>query len=264
MKRFRKWFCTLISAVMLLCCAACDLPETPRESAKSPKTPAETTVSITQTVEQTTTTAVDDSTRDLEARIEFPRPTGDTTISVGSKGDDVRWVQAALNKVLKAGIDVDGDFGNTTKKYVKDFQELAGLNPDGNVGPNTIEKLVAVASGNEYLAIITTEITKKTKTTTTTSRTTKKTASTTRTTTKTTKTTTVATTRRTTTQTTAKKKTTGYYILNTKTKKIHIDGCRDISAMKAENKKSYSGSYQDLTAQGYTPCGHCHPNKYAD
>lgn len=65
-------------------------------------------------------------------------------------------------------------------------------------------------------------------------------------------------------KTTAKKKTTGYYILNTKTKKIHLDGCRDISAMNAENKKSYTGSYQNLISQGYTPCGHCHPNKYAD
>ena len=257
MKKMRKWFCTVMSAIMLICCYACNFPETPTKSEK-PEQRAPVTVAQQET-KQTTTTAAENSFADKEARIEYPRPTGKQNISVGSKGDDVCWVQAALNKTINAGINVDGDFGNTTRKYVKEFQNLAGLTPDGSVGPKTIEKLAAVASGKENLVIVTTE--KNTTARTTTTRITeKKSTDTTRYTPKTT----VTTTRRTTTYTTAPKESSGHFILNTGTMKIHLDGCRDISKMDAANKKTYSGSYQKLLSQGYTPCGHCHPNKYVD
>lgn len=47
------------------------------------------------------------------------------------------------------------------------------------------------------------------------------------------------------------------YILNTNTKKIHKTSCYHINRMNEENKKSYSGSIDDLYSQGYTTCGTC-------
>jgi hypothetical protein len=49
------------------------------------------------------------------------------------------------------------------------------------------------------------------------------------------------------------------YILNTNTKKFHYPGCSSVSDMKEKNKKEYSGSREDLIAQGYEPCGRCNP-----
>jgi L,D-transpeptidase YbiS len=39
------------------------------------------------------------------------------------------------------GVNVDGDFGNETRKAVANFQKRNGLKPDGVVGPLTMEKL---------------------------------------------------------------------------------------------------------------------------
>ncbi|MCR5249228.1 MAG: hypothetical protein K6E50_01330 [Lachnospiraceae bacterium] len=49
------------------------------------------------------------------------------------------------------------------------------------------------------------------------------------------------------------------FILNTNTKKVHVDGCSSVSRMKESNKKYYYGTIQDLVNNGYTPCGNCHP-----
>lgn len=49
------------------------------------------------------------------------------------------------------------------------------------------------------------------------------------------------------------------YVLNTNTKKAHSTGCRDIAKMKASNRKDVSSDPATLSAQGYSPCGHCHP-----
>ena len=245
MKRFRKWISTLMSVVMLLCCTACDLPETPSQNAKPAERPA---VTVAQQETTQTTTTVDNSFADKEARIEYPRPTGEQNISVGSKGDDVRWVQAALNKTLDAGIDVDGDFGNTTKKYVKAFQEQAGLTSDGSVGPKTIEKLAAVASGKESIVIVTTEKTTKVRTTTTTTRTTKATKE-----------------NNSYVQQTTKPKVAsssnnkgGSYVCNTNTGKFHKSGCSSVSQMN-ESNKLFVSSRDEALKLGYDPCKRCHP-----
>lgn len=47
------------------------------------------------------------------------------------------------------------------------------------------------------------------------------------------------------------------YILNTNTKKIHRPSCSSIKQMKEANKKSYTGSLDDLLNQGYVPCKKC-------
>ena len=49
------------------------------------------------------------------------------------------------------------------------------------------------------------------------------------------------------------------YILNTNTKKFHKSDCALASDIKAENKKSFSGSRSALISQGYKPCGSCKP-----
>ena len=49
------------------------------------------------------------------------------------------------------------------------------------------------------------------------------------------------------------------YILNTNTKKFHYPSCSSVKQMKASNKKEYTGSGDDLIAQGYDPCKKCNP-----
>lgn len=57
------------------------------------------------------------------------------TIKKGSRGEDVRMLQKALNLM------VDGIFGNLTDEAVREFQKINGLAVDGIVGKNTWEKL---------------------------------------------------------------------------------------------------------------------------
>ena len=49
------------------------------------------------------------------------------------------------------------------------------------------------------------------------------------------------------------------YILNTNTKKFHYPSCSSVKQMKASNKKEYTGSRDDLIAQGYDPWKKCNP-----
>lgn len=49
------------------------------------------------------------------------------------------------------------------------------------------------------------------------------------------------------------------YILNTNTMKFHKPGCSSIKQMNDANKKEFSGSRDDLIAQGYDPCKRCNP-----
>ena len=49
------------------------------------------------------------------------------------------------------------------------------------------------------------------------------------------------------------------YILNTSTKKFHLESCSSVKDMKAKNKKEFTGSRQELIEDGYKPCGSCNP-----
>lgn len=49
------------------------------------------------------------------------------------------------------------------------------------------------------------------------------------------------------------------YILNTNTDKFHYPDCRSVKQMKAKNRKEYTGTREELIAQGYDPCGNCNP-----
>lgn len=49
------------------------------------------------------------------------------------------------------------------------------------------------------------------------------------------------------------------YVLNTSTHKFHRPTCRDVPKIAAENRSNVSTTRDSIVAQGYTPCGHCHP-----
>ena len=66
----------------------------------------------------------------------MPNP-GQPTISPGSTGEVVRRLQRALRRTPDLGLTVNGIFDSPTETAVKQFQESAGLVPDGIVGPLT-------------------------------------------------------------------------------------------------------------------------------
>ena len=77
------------------------------------------------------------------------------TLSNGSRGDDVKWLQCAINNLIVNGdrngsrlstskLDVDGAFGNATKTAVLAFQRKYGLAVDGYFGPASRSKMKSV------------------------------------------------------------------------------------------------------------------------
>ncbi len=49
------------------------------------------------------------------------------------------------------------------------------------------------------------------------------------------------------------------YIINKNTEKFHYTYCSSVKQMKESNKRFYTGFRDDLVAEGYSPCGNCHP-----
>ena len=49
------------------------------------------------------------------------------------------------------------------------------------------------------------------------------------------------------------------YILNTSSKKFHDPDCSGAATIKEQNKQTYTGSRDNLIAEGYSPCGTCKP-----
>jgi DNA-entry nuclease len=45
------------------------------------------------------------------------------------------------------------------------------------------------------------------------------------------------------------------YILNMNTHKFHYPSCSSVEDIKDSNKQTYTGSREDIIAQGYEPCG---------
>jgi peptidoglycan hydrolase-like protein with peptidoglycan-binding domain len=65
-----------------------------------------------------------------------------------SSRDYVRWVQSALNRIISAGLAVDGVSGSMTRSAVRSFQTRQRLASDGIVGPLTEAALVRAGAGN--------------------------------------------------------------------------------------------------------------------
>jgi len=73
----------------------------------------------------------------LEYRLEIGR-----AASNGLSGpEQIRFVQHALNAVIRAGLDEDGVSGTKTDDAIEEFQRQFGLDPDGVVGRNTMKRL---------------------------------------------------------------------------------------------------------------------------
>ena len=49
------------------------------------------------------------------------------------------------------------------------------------------------------------------------------------------------------------------YILNKSTKKFHKPDCASVKQMKESNKIYFTGTRDEVIADGYEPCGRCHP-----
>ena len=125
-----------------------------------------TSSTITETPESTTTTEIinDGCIPEDNKNINF---------------DDLKNVQNFLNRYgFNAGIE-DGLSGNQTREAIKKFQAYAGITIDGDLGPNTYDKMSTYtgceSAVNEYVSITTTtvvsseeEVTETTSTATTT------------------------------------------------------------------------------------------------
>lgn len=70
------------------------------------------------------------------------------TLSMGSQGDCVKFLQQSLNTLISAGLAVDGIFGSATQSAVKTFQSQKGIKVDGVVGAQTWSAISA-ALGNQ-------------------------------------------------------------------------------------------------------------------
>lgn len=66
-------------------------------------------------------------------------------------GNDVKWVQAALNLYGNYGLDIDGSFGPATRNATMQFQRsIGGLDVDGSFGPATRAKMISWLSSQGY------------------------------------------------------------------------------------------------------------------
>ena len=69
-------------------------------------------------------------------------------IKIGDRGDSVKTIQNILKKKGYYQSQIDGIFGNKTKKAVKEFQRDANIGVDGIVGPVTKKYLTASSKKN--------------------------------------------------------------------------------------------------------------------
>lgn len=65
-------------------------------------------------------------------------------------GNDIKWIQQALNITINAKLDVDSKFGPQCQKATKNFQKQYGLTQDGSFGPQTRDKMVKVLNQKGY------------------------------------------------------------------------------------------------------------------
>jgi len=249
----KSLFSIICCVLMMIVCTACSMPKSNGSTRNVEEN--KVTTAYEKVAEVAFTTALPSrevlatqTYLDDELKINYARPNGTPNIVYGDHGDEVGWVQEALNLINDKDMVVDCDFGNSTRSNVKDFQSRAGISADGAVGPKTIEMLVAYASGNKTFPVTTT-IAKAIQTTATT---TKKQYTYT--------TTTKAQTVYVAPQTQAPKKNTvsGNYIANSNTGKFHKSGCSSVDKMNESNKVPFSSREAAINA-GYVPCKKCNP-----
>jgi murein L,D-transpeptidase YcbB/YkuD len=64
------------------------------------------------------------------------------TLKVGSKGPNVGYVQQFMNVYFKKTLKIDNDFGKTLETNVKLFQKAVGVSQTGQIGTQTLTKMV--------------------------------------------------------------------------------------------------------------------------
>ena len=74
----------------------------------------------------------------------YKPPSG--VVRPGMKGDDVLWVQIALNgpQIMNANLTPDGSYGPKTTEAVKAYQKKYGLAVDGIFGPKSLAKMFEI------------------------------------------------------------------------------------------------------------------------
>lgn len=49
------------------------------------------------------------------------------------------------------------------------------------------------------------------------------------------------------------------YILNTNSKKFHLESCPNADDISTKNRREFTGNREELVNNGYSPCGNCNP-----
>lgn len=95
-----------------------------------------------------------------------PAPSAPTTVTVakpilrnGSTGTEVKNLQNCLNKVINAGLTVDGIFGNGTETALRNFQKKYGLTVDGIYGSASEAKMKSIINGSNTSSSYTVKVT---------------------------------------------------------------------------------------------------------
>ena len=181
-----------------------------------------------------------------------PTPTPTPMAAMGSRGDDVVQIQQLLIALDFLHDDADGIYGKLTAQAVRDFQDTHNLPVTGEADPATYRSILALYKLYEAKGVFPSEkaaspspsppsqkvvsaVTAKPKAAATT------------------KPAPAVTTYRDTVPKTVK------YILNKNTHKFHRPSCSDVKKIAPTNYWEYNGTYDDVVAMGYKPCGHCHP-----
>ena len=76
-----------------------------------------------------------------------PRKLGERILREGDEGEDVEEMQQRLDWIGFHPGEIDGIFGTKTKMAVKDLQTRAGIEVDGEFGPDSYAALVAFEAG---------------------------------------------------------------------------------------------------------------------
>jgi len=66
-------------------------------------------------------------------------------LSEGAVGSDVKFFQRHLNDIAGQGLLLDGYFGPTTTRAIRNWQGFFGLTVDGGLGPKTQRSIIEVA-----------------------------------------------------------------------------------------------------------------------
>ena len=113
----------------------------PRPATSNPSTPSTPTSPSTPTNPSTPSNPAPST----PANPTPSNPGNSGNLTQGSKGDDVKALQQALN-ANGANLKVDGSFGPATKAALEAFQRAHGLKADGIAGPKTLTELVNVTN----------------------------------------------------------------------------------------------------------------------